>query len=75
MEIGRLVRSKLEEHYSQSTIQRILPNTAKHIEFTNKAVKMNASECEPIQLPADKVSIEPTNTTSLSKVWMFAGLL
>jgi hypothetical protein len=57
MEIGDFIRSKMKDHYSKSTIQRVLPKSAKHLEFTNEAVKMNASEREPIEVPADKVSI------------------
>jgi hypothetical protein len=60
LEIGNFIRSKMKDHYSKSTIQRVLPKSAKHKEFINKAVKMNAFEREPIV--ADNVSITPTTT-------------
>ena len=45
MQIGSDVRSKIKGLMSTSTIQRMLPDTAKHKEFSNKpaAVKMNAA--------------------------------
>jgi hypothetical protein len=63
MEIGDFIRSKMKEHYNDRTIRRVLPDTAKHLEFTNKADILSASEREPIEIPYDKVSITPTNTT------------
>lgn len=59
--IGDLIRSKMQEHYSDRTIRRVLPKAAKHSEFANKADKMSASERKPLEVPADKVKVEPTN--------------
>lgn len=60
MEIGDLVRSKMKEHYSDRTIRRLLPDTAKQQQdhSKQKADKMSASEREPIELPGDKVKVE-----------------
>jgi hypothetical protein len=73
MEIGDLVRTQMKEHYSQSTIQRVLPKSARHSEkvreqgnfavkmTANEPVKMTSSEREPIDL-SGKVSVQDTET-------------
>lgn len=61
MEIGRLIRQIMKTEYSDRTIQRILPDTAKHTEFTNKADKMSASAFE---IPA--VVIPPPSSKVLN---------
>ena len=66
MEIGDMIRSKMQEHYSDRTIRRILPDTAKHTkhasEHKTQPAKMSGSEREPLEVPADKVKIEPAPT-------------
>jgi hypothetical protein len=65
MEIGDFVRSNMKVNYSLRTIQRVLPDTAKHIEHTgnhktsDEPDKMSGSEREkePIELPGDKVKV------------------
>ncbi|MPZ06622.1 MAG: hypothetical protein GEU26_09440 [Nitrososphaeraceae archaeon] len=63
MEIGSMIRTELRKHYSERTIQRILPETAKHTEHTSRRKaepdKMSGSERKPIEVPADKVTVEP----------------
>jgi hypothetical protein len=68
MEIGDFVRSNMKVNYSLRTIQRVLPDTAKHIEHTgnhktsDEPDKMSGSEREkePIELPGNhKTSDEP----------------
>jgi hypothetical protein len=61
MEIGELVRSQMKEHYSDRTIRRVLPEAAKQKQdhSKQKADKMSTSERQPIEVPADKVSVEP----------------
>lgn len=74
--IGDLVRSKMNDHYSQSTIQRVLPKTAKHQEKVrdNFAVKMTANERPPLEIPTAKVEPvvgtqeEPITTESIRKI-------
>lgn len=61
MEIGGLVRSKMEAHYSDRTIRRVLPDSAKQQQdhSKQKADKISASEREPtLEVPADKVKVE-----------------
>jgi hypothetical protein len=53
MEIGSLVREQMKEHYSQATIKRVLPKSAKHTEFTKKELKMSSSERDPLELPPE----------------------
>jgi hypothetical protein len=66
MEIGDMIRSSMQEHYSDRTIRRILPDSAKHPEKVRKkkdfADNLSANEREPIEVPADKVKVEPTIT-------------
>lgn len=63
MEIGDLVRSKMEAHYSDRTIRRVLPNSAKQQQdhINQKADKMSAPERELINIPDDKVTVTPTS--------------
>jgi len=63
IEIGDLARSKMNEHYSDRTIRRVLPDTAKHIEKVREqkdfADNLSANEREPVDVPAGKVTVEP----------------
>ncbi len=59
MEIGEMVRDAMKDHYTYRTIRNVLPNTAKHIKFANKAENISASEREPLDL-SDKVTVEET---------------
>jgi len=65
MEIGDLVRSKMKEHYSDRTIRRLLPDTAKQQQdhSKQKADKMSASERPPINLDDKDVKVEPVIET------------
>ena len=46
-EIGSMVRNKMKEHYSERTIRKVLPDTAKHSEKVRKfAAKSSANEHE-----------------------------
>jgi hypothetical protein len=62
-EIGFMVRTELKKHYSDRTIQRVLPETAKYQEYAskhkNKPDKLSGSEPKPIEIPPTKVSVEP----------------
>jgi cell division protein FtsB len=59
MEIGAMVRDAMKDHYSYRTIRRVLPESAKHIEFKHKEDKMSSSEREPLDL-SNKVTVENT---------------
>ena len=68
MEIGDMIRSAMKDHYSDRTIRRILPDTAKHTEHVSKhktqPAKMSGPESQPLKMPADKGEIQPTNERS-----------
>ncbi|MGC1132843.1 MAG: hypothetical protein WA941_08470 [Nitrososphaeraceae archaeon] len=67
MEIGALIRSKMQEHYSDRTIRRVLPDIAKHTKHASKHKtqpdKMSGSEREPINLDDKDVKVEPVAGT------------
>jgi hypothetical protein len=74
MEIGDLIRAKMKENYTDRTIQRVLPASAKHIEHighhkeTAEPDKMSGSEqeIESIDLPTDKVTVTRSSTEAES---------
>jgi hypothetical protein len=70
METGDLIRNKMKKNYTDRTIQRVLPASAKHIEHighhkeTAEPDKMSGfeQEIESIELPADKVTVTRSST-------------